>query len=106
MLTNSFFNHLSVVVVDPRGYSPPYDYSLCNGLAQKGCDVLLACTELGPVDWNVQAEFPVWNRFYRAARPSPNRTNLIQAVEYVTGMRRFIAMIRKLDPRVIHFQWL
>lgn len=110
MLTNSFSNQLSVVVVDPRGYTPPYDYSLCNALSQKGCDVLLAGTELGPVEWNVQPQFPVWNRFYDQAKRSPEQRspyrNILQSVDYLKGMQRFVSMIRKLDPRVIHFQWL
>jgi glycosyltransferase involved in cell wall biosynthesis len=103
---------LSVVVADPRGYTPPYDYSLCNALAEKDCEVLLACTELGQVKWNLEAAFPVWNAFYEmpgASEPKDNSTRFgkaAQGLDHLLGMRRFMGMLRKRSADVIHFQWL
>jgi len=109
---NSFANRMSIVVADPRGYTPPYDYSLCNALAQRGCDVLLASSELGPVKWNLKAHFPVWNQFYSAQVESRSRhsrrayAKFIEGLEHVLGMRRFTSLVRKRAPQLIHFQWL
>ena len=103
---------LSVVVVDPRGYTPPYDYSLCNALLEHGCEVLLASTELGQVEWKIDGHFPRWNNFYDRTGKSRNdggagiRTSIAQGFDHILGMRRFAAMLRTRRPDIIHFQWL
>ena len=107
---NRSSNKLSVIVVDPRGYTPPYDYSLCEALSQNNCDVLLACTQLGEVQWNFNASFPVWHEFYnRNTHVSHNSAFLGRAAEgirHTLGLRRLAAMARRVRPDIIHFQWL
>ena len=96
----------SILVVDPRGYTPPYDYSLCNALAEQECEVLLACTEHGQVKWNLKAVFPIWDRFYHTTPTHTPKRMLAQGMDHILGMRRFVEMAESRRPDVIHFQWL
>src|SRR5690242_6132801 len=104
-------NKLSVIVVDPRGYTPPYDYSLCEALSQSNCDVLLACTELGNVQWALSGSFPVWRDFYKICRNGSVICNgyvgrSAEGIRHILGLCRFATMAQKHRAYIIHFQWL
>jgi len=102
----------SVVVVDPSCYSLPYDYSLCEALAQHGCRVTLARSEFLYAKWSHPRSFEDWNHFYPlahgyASRYGRNRAwKYAKAAEHIFCMQRLARELHKRKPDVVHFQWL
>jgi glycosyltransferase involved in cell wall biosynthesis len=104
---------LSSVMVDASCFTLPYDYSLCEALAEQGCRVVLARSEFLAGEWTRSASgFETWNHFYRLSHGKKRQGvfapawRLIKAGEHLTDMRQFVPRMRKLKPDVIHFQWL
>ena len=57
--------NLRVVVVDPSCFSLPYDYSLCDGLARLGVNIMLARSEFIHSQWRWPSlNFEDWKHFY------------------------------------------
>src|SRR5579862_2055754 len=104
---------MTSVVVDASCFTLPYDYSLCNALAEQGCRVFLARSEFLAGEWTRSASgFESWNHFYRLSHDKKRQRvfaatwRLIKAGEHLVDMRQFVLRMRKLRPDVIHFQWL
>jgi glycosyltransferase involved in cell wall biosynthesis len=101
------------VVVDASCFSLPYDYSLCDALADQGCRVSLARSEFLAGEWTRPASgFEAWNHFYRLSHGKKRQGvfaplwKIIKAAEHLVDMRQFVPRMRALRPDVIHFQWL
>jgi glycosyltransferase involved in cell wall biosynthesis len=101
------------VVVDASCFSLPYDYSLCDALAEQGCRVFLARSEFLAGEWTRQASgFEAWNHFYGLSHGKKRKGvfaplwRVIKAAEHMVDMRQFVLRMRALRPDVIHFQWL
>lgn len=101
------------VVVDASCFSLPYDYSLCDALAEQGCRVFLARSEFLAGEWTRQASgFEAWNHFYGLSHAKKRQGvfaplwKIIKATEHIVDMRQFVPRMRALRPDVIHFQWL
>ncbi|MGA9800302.1 MAG: glycosyltransferase family 4 protein [Terriglobales bacterium] len=104
---------MTSVVVDASCFTLPYDYSLCDALAEQGCRVFLARSEFLAGEWTRSASgFESWNHFYRLSHGKKRRGvfaplwRFIKAGEHLVDMRQFVPRMRQLKPDVIHFQWL
>ncbi len=104
---------ITSVVVDASCFSLPYDYSLCEALADQGCRVFLARSEFLAGEWTRTADrFEAWKHFYPLSHSKKRQGafaplwRIIKAAEHLKDMRRFVPRMRKLRPDVIHFQWL
>ncbi|PSH03954.1 MAG: hypothetical protein CXZ00_09045 [Acidobacteria bacterium] len=105
--------NLRVVVVDPSCFSLPYDYSLCDGLARLGVNIMLARSEFIHSQWRWPSlNFEDWKHFYPlchayAQRHGTGRVwRYAKGIEHAVGMERFVAKMRSLKPDIIHFQWI
>jgi len=98
---------LSVMVVDPSSFSPAYDYSLCDALAQAGCRVTLAQGGTQSPQFSQARTFDLWSKFYRTSYASPYRASkLLKGADHIFGMSRFTSECETVQPNIIHFQWL
>ncbi len=98
----------SVVIVDASCFSLPYDYSLCEALAGRGCDVTLVRSEFVHTPWQANS-FAVRNHFYErshARRARGPLWKLGKLAEHNRDMARLVTECEKQKPGIIHFQWL
>jgi len=101
-----------ISLADPVSYTIPYDRSLAEALARRGHDVDLFCAsfvfaELPPPDGYRNHEV-FFTRSARLLRRNPRSRArfLVKGLEYVPGARRLRKEIARLDPDVLHVQWL
>lgn len=102
---------ISVQVVDPPAFTPPYDHALCGGLVDAGAEVELITSAFahGPVP--EARGYLVDERFYglaeRFGASHPVLRRGLRAIEHVPEM---LSYTRSLDgpagPDVVHWQWL
>lgn len=97
---------VSVQVVDPSAFTPPYDHALCAALARAGADVELITSRFlyGPVPR--EGGYRVDAHFYRrtASRGLDARgRRALKLVEHVPDMLR----LRRREPGadLVHWQW-
>jgi glycosyltransferase involved in cell wall biosynthesis len=96
---------MRVQIVDPPAYTPPYDRSLCAGLARAGADVELVTSGFahGPVP--VADGYRVSESFYGRSRGRRGgAARALKAAEHIGDMLSF----RRTggDADVVHYQWL
>lgn len=99
---------MKVAIIDPSGFSLPYDYCLSNALTKHGCQVVLVTTQMPPGPWAQNAAYERWELFYRIGSKL-GKTKLrtyIKGCEHPFDMQRLIRRLRRWKPDVIHFQWL
>jgi len=97
---------LSVQVVDPAAFTPPYDHALCAALARAGVGVELVTSRF-PYGAVPRGEgYATREAFYRIAPGGPgSRTlRLARIAQHVPDMLRERRHARAAD--VVHFQWL
>jgi glycosyltransferase involved in cell wall biosynthesis len=101
-----------IALVDPLGFSTPYDDRLAAALGRRGHDVHLLTSPFlldrpPEPDGYVREELfiPVSSRLLRNA-PRARLRRLVKGAEYLPSMRRLLRRIEALDPDVIHVQWL
>ncbi len=106
-------DNLRVVIVDASCFSLPYDYSLCEGLARRGAEVILARSEFLHSSWRWPTRsFEDWQHFYPLCHGHARkyrRSRLwkyAKGIEHAIGMESFVAEMRRKKPDIIHFQWL
>jgi glycosyltransferase involved in cell wall biosynthesis len=102
---------MKIALVDPSLFTLPYDQELAGGLQDAGHQVWL----YGKVPSAAEAQStPAYLRplFYGALAtgiwdklPKP-LFRAAKGVSHIAGMRRFCAEMERLQPDVIHFQWL
>ena len=100
---------MRIALVDPLAYTPPYDHSLASALAGRGHAVTLLTARFPhgetptPVGYAREELFaPVSTRLFRR---SPARL-AIKGLEYGPSVTRLVRRIERLDPDVVHVQWL
>src|SRR5829696_1016209 len=100
---------LSVQVVDPSAFTPPYDHALCAALTRAGggrVDVELVTSRFayGPVPRG--EGYPVREAFYRWApgAAGSRARRAAKLAQHVPDMLRFGLRAARAD--VVHFQWL
>jgi glycosyltransferase involved in cell wall biosynthesis len=103
----------SVLVLDPSCFSLPYDYSLCEALASRGCAVTLVRSEfVHTSSWQAATSFKVWSHFYQRSHARPRRRafgllwKLGKLAEHTRDMARLVTECEKRKPDILHFQWL
>jgi glycosyltransferase involved in cell wall biosynthesis len=101
-----------ISLADPVSYTIPYDRSLAGALARRGHEVDLFTASF------LFAELPLPDGyrqhdvfFTRSARvlrgnPRSRLRFLVKGLEYVPSARRLQKEIARLDPDVLHVQWL
>jgi glycosyltransferase involved in cell wall biosynthesis len=100
---------MRIALVDPLAYTLPYDHSLATALAGQGHAVTLLTSPSRrahvpePKDYACEELFaPLSSRLFR--RPSLRLT--AKALEYAPSVARLVRRIERLEPDVVHVQWL
>jgi len=99
---------MRVAIVDPSGFTLPYDHCLAASLAQQACQVVLVTTCIPQGSWVQCTAYEHWAHFYMMG----NRLNKSKVRTYVKGcehtfdMERLLYLLRRWKPDIIHFQWL
>src|SRR5881398_1615406 len=100
---------MRVALVDPLAYTPPYDHSLAAALAERGHAVTLLTSHFphgeapAPVGYEREELFaPVSTRLFRRSRVRL----AVKGLEYAPSIARLTRRIDRLDPDVVHVQWL
>ena len=99
-------------MIDPSAFTPPYDHHLCTGLSQVGHDVTLFTTNFEYIGWENKIPYDKLEFFYENTNKMyPERDQnwhrqLIKGSEHILDMFRLSRKIKKLNPDVVHFQWL
>jgi glycosyltransferase involved in cell wall biosynthesis len=103
---------LTIALVDPLGYTTPYDDRLAAALAKRGHAVHLLTSPFllddAPVPSGYVREEIFIPRSSRLLRRSPRARfrRLVKGVEYLPSVRRLVRRIDELSPDVAHVQWL
>ena len=95
-------------LIDPSGFSRPYDHELACALAARGLDVTLLTSR--PVHGDAPASdgYHVEELFYRRTNqlPGPDRLRrAAKAAEHVAGLAGVRGWVRARRPDVLHVQW-
>jgi glycosyltransferase involved in cell wall biosynthesis len=100
---------MRIALVDPLAYTPPYDHALASALAREGHAVTLLTSRFPhgevpePEGYDREELFaPLSTRLFRRA---PARLAL-KGLEYAPSVARLTRRIERLDPDVVHVQWL
>jgi glycosyltransferase involved in cell wall biosynthesis len=100
---------MRIALVDPLAYTPPYDHSLAAALAEQGHAVTLLTSRFPygepptPAGYAREEIFmPVSSRVFRR---SPLRL-AAKGLEYLPSVVRLLRRVERLDPDVVHVQWL
>jgi glycosyltransferase involved in cell wall biosynthesis len=99
----------SVLMVDASCFSLPYDYSLCDALAGRGCAVTLLRSEFVHTPWSATS-FLARNYFYQRSHAASGSRGVLwklgKLAEHNRDMGRLVAECEAQRPDIIHFQWL
>ena len=100
---------MRIALVDPLAYTPPYDHSLASALAGLGHAVTLLTSPFPhgqapePAGYGREELFaPLSSRAFRRSR----LRLAAKGVEYGPSVARLRRHIDRLDPDVVHVQWL
>ncbi len=102
---------MRIALIDPSLFTFPYDQAFAKGLIECGHEPVLYARRPGPED-GPQEDVPLDPVFYpvashRAVGSLPSKFRLaIKGVDHIGSMMRLLARLRRLQPDVIHFQWL
>ncbi|HLK43967.1 MAG TPA: glycosyltransferase family 4 protein [Thermoleophilia bacterium] len=95
-------------LIDPSGFSRPYDHELASALAARGLDVTLWTSRPVHGDAPPPAGYAVAERFYRRTNrlPAPDGVRrAAKAAEHVAGLAALRRWVRDRRPDVLHVQW-
>lgn len=101
---------MKVAVIDPWCFTPPYNRELCEGLVAIGHEVTLIGQEQGDSyggrDGSVSG-FQTLGLFKAPAAWLPRALTLIgKGFRHIQGLLKTLRALRRLQPDVIHVQWL
>lgn len=107
---------MEVLVVDPSNYTSLYDYSLCKGLSNTGCDVELVTSISLYTDRALGSDFPINYLFFKRSCQLLTRfpfllripllRKVVKAMEYPMNLFSFVDYIQRRKAKIIHFQWV
>ena len=99
---------LSVQLVDPSAFTPPYDHALAGALAREGVRVELVTSRFAYGEVPAPDGYALDERFYRWAPGAPgSRTRRgAKLAQHVPDMLRWWATAAARRADVVHFQWL
>lgn len=104
---------MRIAIVDPGGFSIPYDISLAAALGRAGYDVyFVSCRPpYEDVAWPEGVEY--YEHYYKLSQRLRKRhavpkvaSNMLKGIEHITDSVRLLMMLRGRRPDVIHLQWL
>jgi glycosyltransferase involved in cell wall biosynthesis len=100
---------MRIVLVDPLAYTPPYDHALASALAERGHSITVLTSRFphgrAPAARGYGREelfAPLSTRLFRR---SPLRLPA-KGVEYAPSVARLVRRVDRLNPDVVHVQWL
>ena len=103
---------MRIAIVDPLGYTNPYDDRLASALGSRGHDVHLLTApfllDSAPAPEGYVREelfIPLSSKLLRRA-PRARLRRLVKGAEYLPSVRRLVRRLEALDPEVVHVQWL
>jgi len=99
---------LHVALIDPSGYSRPYDHELARALAARGHRVALWTAQFVHGEAPKPAGYTVVEHFYRHSNSLPMRSRLrgpAKAAEHVAGLAGLQRAFARDRPDVVHVQW-
>ncbi len=103
---------MRIALVDPLGYTTPYDHRLAAALGGRGHDVHLLTSpfilDRPPApDGYVREELfiPISSKLLQRS-PRARLRKLAKGAEYVPSVWRLMRRVDSLDPGVVHVQWL
>ncbi len=99
---------MKIAILDPWCFTPPYNGELCNGLASVGHDVTLIGQDAGD-DGGEHGEstFATLPLFKAPSESLPRPVQLVlKGLRHIQGLMRSLGALRRMQPDVIHFQWL
>jgi glycosyltransferase involved in cell wall biosynthesis len=101
-----------IALVDPLGYTTPYDDRLASALGARGHDVHLLTApflldEAPEPEGYMREELfvPLSSRLLRTT-PRARFRRALKGAEYIPSVRRLLHRIDRLSPDVVHVQWL
>jgi glycosyltransferase involved in cell wall biosynthesis len=103
---------MRIAIVDPLGYTTPYDDRLASALAERGHDVHLLTSPFlldrapSPNGYVREEVFIPWSSRLLRRKPRARLRRVVKAVEYLPSVRRLLRRIDALAPDVVHVQWL
>ena len=103
---------MRIVIADPPSYTRPYDHGLASALARRGHDVHLVAspfrygTAPEPDAYRLHEPFLSLSNRLLQSRPRSRLRYVLNAVEYIPATGRLVRLIEKLEPDVVHLQWL
>jgi len=108
LTAGSDINSLHIALVDPSGYSRPYDHELAEALAARGHRVTLWTSEFVHGEPPEAAGYQVVEHFYRRSNRLPVGSRLrapAKAVEHVAGLAGLRRALLRDRADVVHVQW-
>jgi len=98
---------MRIAMIDPGGYTVPYDHHLCDALDRRG-DTVRFMTDNLPENW--RGDYEVDTHFYRIERSVPDGVSkgvrtLLKGLEHPLDHGSLLAKLTRFRPDVIHFQW-
>jgi glycosyltransferase involved in cell wall biosynthesis len=99
---------LTVQLVDPSAFTPPYDHALAGALARGGARVELVTSRFAYGDVPHADGYAVDERFYRWAPGAPGSSvrRAAKLAQHVPDMLRWWAAPAARRADVVHLQWL
>jgi glycosyltransferase involved in cell wall biosynthesis len=101
-----------VSLIDPVSYTLPYDTSLAAALARRGHEVDLIAARFAhgavpePVGYRRHDLFFTVSARLLARRPRSRARFAVKGLEYLPDLVRADRAISRLDPEIVHLQWL
>ena len=108
MTAGSDINSLHIALVDPSGYSRPYDHELAEALAARGHRVTLWTAEFVHGEPPDAVGYRVVEHFYRRSNRLPVGSRLrgpAKAAEHMAGLAGLRRALARDRPDVVHVQW-
>jgi glycosyltransferase involved in cell wall biosynthesis len=99
---------LHVALIDPSGYSRPYDHELARALAVRGHRVTLWTSQFAHGRAPEPAGYRAVEHFYRRSNALPMGSRLrgpAKAAEHVAGLAGLRRALLRDRPDVVHVQW-
>jgi glycosyltransferase involved in cell wall biosynthesis len=99
---------LHVALIDPSGYSRPYDHELATALAARGHQITLWTAQFMHGEAPEAVDYTLVEHFYPRANSLPIRSRLrgpAKAVEHLAGLAGLRRVFRRARPDIVHVQW-
>ena len=103
---------MKIALVDPLGYTTPYDDRLASALGERGHEVHLLTSPFlldrtpSPNGYVREELFIPWSSRLLRHKPRARLRRVVKGVEYLPSVRRLLRRIDALAPDVVHVQWL